>query len=101
MKFLSCHSTRYCNGMRSFIGTQVPKTKHNLWQGKFHSTATFFVINQRIVLQRNVGFKCQVLKTPKMNLTGISLQNIAIKGDAEMLVFRIKGDADVLLTACK
>ena len=33
VEFLSCHSTRYCNG--------VPKTKHNLWQGKFHSTATF------------------------------------------------------------
>ena len=22
-------------------GTRVPKIKHNLWKGKFHSTATF------------------------------------------------------------
>ena len=44
VEFLSCRSTRYCNGVMSFINqvsTQVPKTKHNLRQEKFHSTATF------------------------------------------------------------
>ena len=80
VEFLSCHSTWYCNGVRSFINQAHKYPKQSTTYGKENSIALlhFIVINQHMVLQRNAGFKCQVLKTPKVNLTGISLQNVAI-----------------------
>ena len=80
VEFLSCHSTRYCNGVRSFINQAHKYPKQSTTYGRENSIALlhFIVINQHMVLQRNAGFKCQALKTPKVNLTGISLQNVAI-----------------------
>ena len=80
VEFLSRHSTRYCNGVRSFINQAHKYPKQSTTYGRENSIALlhFIVINQHIVLQRNARFKCQALKTPKMNLTGISLQNVAI-----------------------
>ena len=80
VEFLSCHSTRYCNGVRSFINQAHKYPKQITTYGRENSIALlyFIVINQHMVLQRNAGFKCQALKTPKVNLTGISLQNVAI-----------------------
>ena len=80
VEFLSCHSTRYCNGVRSFINQAHKYPKQSTTYGRENSIALlhFTVINQHMVLQRNAGFKCQALKTPKVNLTGISLQNVAI-----------------------
>ena len=80
VEFLSYHSTRYCNGVRSFINQAHKYTKQSTTYGRENSIALlhFIVINQHMVLQRNTGFKCQELKTPKVNLTGISLQNVAI-----------------------
>ena len=37
----------------------------------------FIVINQHMGLHQNEEFTIQALKTPKMNLTGISLQSVA------------------------
>ena len=78
VEFLSCHSTR--NGVRSFINQAHKYLKQSTTYGRENSIALlhFIVINQHMVLQRDAGFKCQALKTPKMNLTGISLQNVAI-----------------------
>ena len=80
VEFLSCHSTRYCNGVRSFINQAHKYPKQSTTYGRENSIALlhFIVINQHMVLQRNAGFKCQALETPKVNLTGISLQNVAI-----------------------
>ena len=80
VEFLSCHSTRYCNGVRSFINEAHKYPKQSTTYGRENSIALlhFIVINQHMVLQRNAGFKCQALKTPKVNLTGISLQDVAI-----------------------
>ena len=79
VEFLSCHSTRYCNGVRSFINQAHKYPKQSTTYGRENSIVLLhFIVNQHIVLQRNVGFKCQALKMPKMNLTGISLQNVAI-----------------------
>ena len=80
VEFLSCHSTRYCNGVRSFINQAHKYPKQSTTYGRENSIVLlhFIVINQHMVLQRNAGFKCQALKTPKVNLTGISLQNVAI-----------------------
>ena len=80
VEFLSCHSTRYCNGVRSFINQAHKYPKQSTTYDRENSIALlhFIVINQHIVLQRNAGFKCQALKTPKVNLTRISLQNVAI-----------------------
>ena len=79
-EFLSCHSRLYCNGVRSFINQAHKYPKQSTTYGRENSIALlhFIVINQHMVLQRNAGFKCQALKTPKVNLTGISLQNVAI-----------------------
>ena len=80
VEFLSYHSIRYCNGVRSFINQAHKYPKQSTTYSRQNSIALlhFIVINQHMVLQRNAGFKCQALKTPKMNLTGISLQNVAI-----------------------
>ena len=80
VEFLSSHSTRYCNGVRSFINQAHKYPKQSTTYGRENSIVLlhFIVINQHMVLQRNAGFKCQALKTPKVNLTGISLQNVAI-----------------------
>ena len=59
-------------------GTQVPKTKHNPWQGKFHSTATFHSDQSTHSIATECGIQLPGLKTPKMNLIGISLQSVAI-----------------------
>ena len=68
------------NGVRSFINQAHKYPKQSTTYGRENSIALlhFIVINQHMVLQRNAGFKCQALKTPKVNLTGISLQNVAI-----------------------
>ena len=70
---------RYCNRVRSFISQVHKYPKQSTTYGRENSIALlhFTVINQNSVLQRNAGFICQPLKTPKMNLTGISLQNVA------------------------
>ena len=67
VEFLSCHSTRYCNGVRSFINQAHKYPKQSTTYGRENSIALlhFIVINQHMVLQRNAGFKCQALKTPK------------------------------------
>ena len=80
MEFLSCHSTQDCNGVWSFIKQAHKYPKQSTTYGRENSIVLlhFIVTNQHIVLQRNVGFDCQVLKLPKMNLTGISLQSVAI-----------------------
>ena len=77
VEFLSCHSTRYCNGVRSFINQAHKYPKQSTTYGRENSIALlhFIVINQHMVLQRNAGFKCQALKTPKVNLTGTSLES--------------------------
>ena len=80
VEFLSCHSTGDCNGVRSFINQAYKYPKQSTTYGRENSIVLllFIVINQHILLQRNAGFNCQALKTPKMNLTGISLQSVAI-----------------------
>ena len=80
VEFLSSHSTRYCNGVRSFINQAHKYPKQSTACGRENSIALlhFIVINQHMVFQLNAVFKCQGLKTPKMNLTGISSQNVAI-----------------------
>ena len=76
-------------------GTQVPKTKHNLWQGKFHSTATFPSDQPTHGIATECGIQmpgAQVAQNkPHWHL-------ITKCGN---LVFQIKRDADVRLIACK
>ena len=80
VEFLSCHSTRYSNGVRSFINQAHKYPKQSTTYGRENSIVLlhFIVIDQHIALQRNAGFNCQALKTPKISLIGMSLQSVAI-----------------------
>ena len=80
VEFIFCHSTRYCNGVRSIINQAHKHPKQSIAYGRENSIAQlhFIVINQHMVLQRNAGFKRQALKSPKMNITDILSKNVAI-----------------------
>ena len=79
VEFLSCHSARDCTGVWSFINQAHIYPKQSTTYGRENSIVLphfiHVIINQHIALHWNAKFNCQA---PKMNLTGISLRNVAI-----------------------
>ena len=67
VEFLSCHSTWYCNGVRSFINQAHKYPKQSTTYGRENSIVLlhFIVINQHMVLQRNAGSIARRSRRPK------------------------------------
>ena len=59
VEFLSCHSTRYCNGVRSFINQAHKYPKQSTTYGRENSIALlhFIVINQTHGIVRECGIQ--------------------------------------------
>ena len=62
------------NAELQISGTKVPQMKHNLRQEKLYSTVTLYSNQPTHGLHRNAEFTYQAFRTPKVNLSGISLK---------------------------
>ena len=87
----SFHSTWDCTGMRSFKyqAQKYPKWSTIYVRRNSIVLSPFTVINQHMGLHRNAEFTYQAFRTPKVNLSGISLKRAT---NQNFIMFRNDGN---------